>query len=309
MAMAVDRPGFEPGDDLAAWFTEQRRRNPTFQAPAGFEWKGDHYERDTHGFWDDLGKWTAIGGGVGAMGLGGMGLAGIGPLAGSGALGGGGAAFGPGAVDGIGGSVLPGTALGGYAPAPGGSGGILNWLGNNWRDLLGMGGDLGQVLGGAAAGAAQGRLQEGDLLARRDLAKNQQYGINQGAEMQAGNLDLARKSFSEGARGSRAKDALLGNLLQNVQDVNISVPGVPSGGGVTGGLRPSALGAGGRQAGSDLAKQALLAMSTPDAFTGGQVLTPPQLAPIPEASGWETAAGVGGTVGSILGALGGRRRR
>jgi len=54
-AAAVQRPGYTGSgvNELAAFYTQQRRMNPAFRAPQGFEWKGDHYERDTHGLFSD----------------------------------------------------------------------------------------------------------------------------------------------------------------------------------------------------------------------------------------------------------------
>jgi hypothetical protein len=81
------------------------------------------------------------------------------------------------------------------------------------------------------------------------------------------------------------------------------VPGIQNAQ-INGGLRPSALGAGGRGAASELAKQAMLKLMAPDQFTGGEILTPPELTPIPQPSGWENAAGIGGILGTLGGAVG-----
>lgn len=168
--------------------------------------------------------------------------------------------------------------------------------------LTGLG-TLGDVLGKQAAGSAAGRATESDLLTRQDMLRNQQYQTQQNAQMGAGQLDLQRKGFSEDARGGRAKQAMIGDLLSRLQDVNISVPGIQTAN-VTGGLRPSALGETGRGAGAELAKQALLKLMQGDTFEGGQVLNAPGLSQLPKAGTWEKIAGVGGTIGSLLGALG-----
>jgi hypothetical protein len=58
---------------------------------------------------------------------------------------------------------------------------------------------------------------------------------------------------------------LLADLLGNMQDVSVNVPGIQTAS-VTGGLRPSAMGAGGKQAMGELLKQALFAqMQNPGA--------------------------------------------
>lgn len=130
MPTAITRPNYSGGgtDALAEWFTQQRRQNPSFQAPPGYEWKGDHYERDTHGIGQDIAKWTAIGGATAAGSLGGLGLAGLGPAAAAGA--GAGAA---GAGAGTAATVAP-VAGGGAA----GAGGALGAL-QKWAPLLGLG--------------------------------------------------------------------------------------------------------------------------------------------------------------------------
>ena len=203
----------------------------------------------------------------------------------------------PGAMD------LGALGLGGGAAS--GGGGIMGWLSNpsNWSNLLGIAGDVGSVLGNQAQGAAEGRHVEALLENQRDAIRNQQYGTAQNAQFNAGSLDLARKGFSETARGSRGKQAVTGNLLSNLQDLSINIPGIQNAT-VNGGLKASALGEGGRGAASEMAKQAMLALLSGDEFTGGEVLTPPQLSATPQPSGWENAAGIGGILGTLGGALG-----
>lgn len=187
---------------------------------------------------------------------------------------------------------------------------LISRLRRLWRDdggwlqaaLLGAG-MLGKVFGGQAKGAADGRMAQANLQAEQDRTLTSQYGIGQNAQMQAGNLDLSRKGFEESARGGRAKQALIGDLLSRLQDVNISIPGVQSAS-ITGGLRPSALSEGGRAAGSLLNKQALLKMLEGDKFQGGEMLKAPGVQAIPQASKWEKIAGILGNVGSIAGGIG-----
>jgi hypothetical protein len=297
--------------------TEQRRQNPNFRLPPGYRWDGTRVVR---GFTPG----ARVGGVPGAGSPGQINI----PLGGGEGGGGGGTptiGTGPGYVDGFPGGVLPGTPTGmptppsapttgsgQSAPRTGGNS-ILNWLSDpsNWGNILSMLGDTGSVLGSTAQGAASGRAAEANMLAQRDIAGVSQYGINQNAEMAAGNLDLNRQQFQESARGNRASDALRGDLIANMQDANISVPGVPAAT-VTGGLRPSAMSANGRAAGAELNRQAMLAQLDPPTYAGGRVLTPPPLSEIPKPSGLETAAGAGGSILSILGALapllGGRGR-
>ncbi len=297
-----------PAPTIEEFLTAEKRKNPNYALPRGYRWDGTRVTK---------GAGVVLGNSPGAGGQSSGGGINI-PLGNS-------ESAGPGYVDGIMGGVLPGSSTGmptppqtpsnGGATVPGSSGltdGIMNFLGNtDWGSLLDVFGDAGSVLGSQAAGASMGRDREADMLSRRDLAENQQYGIEQNAQMQAGNLDLNRQDFANRQRGSVARQAMTGNLLSNMKDVDFNVPGVKSTN--VGGLRPSALGAGGRANAAELAKQATLKQLDPQAFSGGEVLTPPTLSEIPDASGWETAAGAGGGILQILGALspllGGRGRQ
>lgn len=168
-------------------------------------------------------------------------------------------------------------------------------------------GQVGKLFGGASKGAADGRMTQAQLQAQQDAIRTSQYGTQQNAETNAGRLDLDRKHFTEDARGGRAKQAMIGDLLSRLQDVSINVPGIKTAS-VTGGLRPSALGEGGRAAGSLLNQQALQAMLAGDKFTGGSVLRTPGVTAIPKAGAFEKIAGIAGLAGSlgggILGGLG-----
>lgn len=169
--------------------------------------------------------------------------------------------------------------------------------------ILGAAGLIGSLFGKQAKGAAEARQAEGQQLMTQDQLRNQQFNTQQNAQMQAGQLDLQRKNFEEDARGGRAKQALIASLLGNMQDANVSVPGIKAAT-VTGGIRPSAIGAEGRTALGELAKQALAAQVGGDQFSGGQLLQAPALSQMPKASGWEKLAGILGTVGQIAGGVG-----
>lgn len=140
MPTAITRPNYSGGgtDALAEWFTQQRRQNPSFQAPPGYEWKGDHFERDVNGPWSDIAKWTAILGAGTAAGVGGAGLAGFGPAAAGGIASGVPAGL-PGAVPlstVTGGGAAAGAGAAGAGAA--GAGGALGAL-QKWAPLLGLG--------------------------------------------------------------------------------------------------------------------------------------------------------------------------
>jgi hypothetical protein len=172
-------------------------------------------------------------------------------------------------------------------------------------------GGIGDIAGKAAGGAASGREREAQLLMQQDQLRNSQFGTQQGAEMQAGNLDLNRKNFEEGARGGRAKQALLASLLGGgFQPTSIDVPGIKKST-MTGGLAESLKSPGAQQAMQELMRQALAAQmqqGSPqgEQFTGGAMLKPPTLNAMPKAGMLEKILGGVGVGGSILGSLAGR---
>lgn len=179
----------------------------------------------------------------------------------------------------------------------------------DWLHLLSAAAPvLSKTLSGGAQGAAQGRQVEANLNTQRDQIANQGYGIAQNAQMQAGSQDLQRKAFEEEARGSRAKQAAIADMLANFKGTSISTPGVRQST-VSGGLNVNTPGV--QQAMAKMREQALLAQlkgDTPggEGFTGGQILAQPKQTPIPQAGGWEKFMGVAGQVaglGSLIGDL------
>lgn len=164
-------------------------------------------------------------------------------------------------------------------------------------------GAAGDIAGKAAGGAAAGRQAESQALLSRDQLANQQYGIKQGAEMNAGQLDLQRKNFSEGARGDRAKQALIASILGGgFQPTNVSVPGVKNAT-ITGGLGESIKNPGAQAAMQELMKQALAAQLAGDTFTGGKVLDAPTISQVPKAGLLEKVLGGVGLGGSLIGGV------
>lgn len=181
---------------------------------------------------------------------------------------------------------------------------FLSILGNVGKGLLGLGGGaspdkiadsvlakLGGVTSGAALGSANQRNSEADQLLRQQQLLQQQ----------------ARDQFTAGLQGSQfnregqdreRKQAILMQLLNNTQDLNIT-PGNPAIAGrmptVTGGARPSNL---------TTNREALMAL-----LQAPQIQAPQYQAPAPfqlpkQGTGEKVLGGIGlGT--SILGALGG----
>lgn len=196
----------------------------------------------------------------------------------------------------MGGAAAAPLLMGGAAAGAGGAGGAAAGAGGG---AAAGGGILGafkgalpwiqagsQVLGKVAEGRAQGR--------REELLANE---VANRSALDAARVDLDRREFTSRERNRDASRMALGDMLANLQDLNISVPGVPQST-ITGGLRPSMLSQGTRQGGAELAKQAMLAT-----LQGGPKFDPiPQL-PVPSANGADKALGWGSTIGSLLGAL------
>jgi hypothetical protein len=102
----------------------------------------------------------------------------------------------------------------------------------------------------------------------------------------------------------RARQTAWGDILANVQDASIDMPGHIPKINVSGGLRPSLLGPNARAAGAGMSTQALQALMTgsdvpemPDFQK--LVMTPPEATPLPEASGQDRWLNVMAALGQI----------
>lgn len=221
-----------------------------------------------------------------------------------------------------------GTALTGGAAAPlafgstGASGflQLLNELKGNrsWLDVLG---DVGQLLGGAAANRAGGRQAESLLALSRDRTRADIYGTQQRASSEASalgergkldraDLDLRRRAYQLRAPSARGGQAAYGDLLANVQDVGIEAPAGITPVKFTGGLRPSVLSEGTRQLGRELSSSALAGQLAGDQFAdipetdfqAAQLPTPPEI-DLPQPGGTDSFLNSASLVASILAAL------
>jgi hypothetical protein len=178
----------------------------------------------------------------------------------------------------------------------------------NWLSLLSKAapalGSIGKAASGTAAGAASGRQTEADLNVKRDQLAQQGYNTAQGAQMNAGSLDLQRKGFEESARSSRAKQAAMADMLANFKGTSIGTPGIRQST-ITGGLSVNSPGV--QQAMAKMREQALLAQlkgDTGEGFTGGNILATPTQTPIPQAGKLEKFMGTAGQVANWGGLIG-----
>jgi len=173
-----------------------------------------------------------------------------------------------------------------------------------WGALLGaVAPALGSIFGGASKGKEESRQVQNSQQGQFNNSQIAKYQTEQAAQNQAGQLDLQRKMFSEDARAGRGKQAALADLLANLQDVSIDVPGIQTAK-VSGGLRPSAMGATGRQGMAELSKQALQALMQGDTFTGGDILKGPQITPPAGAGGLEKGLDWASLLSSLAGGVG-----
>ena len=177
-------------------------------------------------------------------------------------------------------NLLKGVGVVGSAVAAPFTGGTsLSWL----PAVLGGAGAVGEVLGGAASGAAKGQTDQSQL------ALQQQQLALQGAR------DALQAPLLRGQAAAR------GSAMANMQDVNLtSGYQNPWAMKFTGGMRPSVLTPEARALGALMAQQALSGQKTDKGYGGIA-----QQYPLPQAGFWQKAAGVGGVLGSLGGAIGG----
>ena len=135
---------------------------------------------------------------------------------------------------------------------------------------------LGSIFGRGANASAENDANKTAASSRMNDQRLSQYQTQQGAQMQQGQLDLNRQQFNESSEASRMKRALIGALLGNVQDAQISVPGIKTAQ-ISGGLRPSALGENGRGLAELMAKLASEKAQAGNTYQGGEMLAPPNL--------------------------------
>ena len=167
-----------------------------------------------------------------------------------------------------------------------------SFLQNVQKILAGMS-SPGTVLGAQAAGDAQGQQVQGQLDNQNNQNQIGLFNDLQNAQFQAGNQDLQRQQFATQNRGKTAQQALVGALLGGGYQPTHIGPANPNTGG---GLARSILGSPSAQAvGRPLNTQASTAQNTPLSFTGGNLLTPPTLAPPTKIS-----TGASGKTGGFL---------
>lgn len=163
--------------------------------------------------------------------------------------------------------------LGGIAAAPFSGGASLA--------LTALGG-VGDVLGKQQGGAAQGRVTQAQLQQGQDRNALDLYGQQQSAQDKAAQLDLQRKAYDATSRSAAGKQALLAMLLGDYKPSSVSVPGITNAT-ITGGMgetiknNPQIL-----ELLKSIASKGTTDQATPNTFTGGTLVAPPTLTPLPQ---------------------------
>lgn len=166
---------------------------------------------------------------------------------------------------------------------------------------------LSSVLGKQEQGAATGRQSQAELQQGQDRNAVSLYGTQQGAQNSAAQTDLERKNYTDQALTSNAKHALLASLLGGGKmGGSISIPGITNAtvsGGPMAALaqNPEAL-----AALKSFGDQSTQKLNTAPTFTGGEVLKPPSLTPLPEQSSTSSFLSTLARIGQLAGTAGGQ---
>lgn len=170
------------------------------------------------------------------------------------------------------------------------------------------------ILGGVgAASSVLGKQQEGKAAGANQQAQTQQaqdrnalalYQAQQQAQNTAAQTDLDRQRFASGEQGRNAKNALISALLGGgIAPTRVNVPGITPAsisGGMLASLKnnPEAL-----ASLAMLKGQANTALEKGPSFTGGEMVKPPTLTPLPDlgkGNGFlNTLANIGQIAGSV----------
>jgi hypothetical protein len=172
----------------------------------------------------------------------------------------------------------------------GSSGGFLRSLKNLFlpkgSNPLDLAGKVGSVIGKTQQGKAEGANQQAQTQQGQDRNAISLYQAQQQAQQQQALTDLERQKFGASEQGRNAKNAIMSALLGGgIPRTSINVPGIQSAS-VSGGLldalknNPDAL-----KSLSMLKGQANTSLETGPSFTGGAMVTPPSLTPLPDTTG------------------------
>lgn len=170
-----------------------------------------------------------------------------------------------GKVLGVAAPIVAAPFTGGTSLAAGGATGLLTKIGKGL-------GAAAPALTGLTAGAAKGREAENNAAQTEAAFKlREAQGAEDALQNRAG-LDLKQRQFGQDSTNNAFKNAIRSALIQNMKDAKI---GPISGGGwggsinpvqITGGMRPSALGAEGKAAASTMYDKAMSSLMNGETF-------------------------------------------
>lgn len=173
---------------------------------------------------------------------------------------------------------------------------------------------LGKLFGGAAKGASQERAGQNNATQNQNHVLNQQYGIQQGAATNLAGLQeratMDRAQMGVQAPSARMRQAVLASLIQNTRGAQIAPPAGVNMAKLSGGLTPDSLSAATRAGGSELEKQALLALLTKSDVPGATdyqqsgMVSSPTMGGYKDAGKMESLMSVLGLLGGTAGAIG-----
>lgn len=156
------------------------------------------------------------------------------------------------------------------------------------------------VAGSLEKGREAGRADENKFNLTQDQTRMQAMSDKERAIVERAKLEMAQKQDQRTAQSDSFQKVLRGQLAHNLQDVGVNRPyGVPTVE-YSGGLRPSAIGEEGRNAGELLSKQAMLSLMNGEQFTplpGMESFTPSDMK---KGNALDTILGTVGTVGGVI---------
>lgn len=184
--------------------------------------------------------------------------------------------------------------------------GFLDILKGGLSLIPGVGPALGavsSVLGSQQAGKAKGAADTAALTQGQDRNAIALYQSKLQAERDAAQNDIERQKFSAGEQGRNAKNAIFSALLGGgIPHTSINVPGIQSAQ-VSGGLldalknNPDAL-----ASLATLKGQANTALQKGPSFTGGSLVAPPSLTPLPNMGKSNSFLSTLANIGQLMGA-------
>jgi hypothetical protein len=174
---------------------------------------------------------------------------------------------------------------------------------------------LGSTLGAVGDARAQGRQEQAKTNQAQDQLKLQAQIAQQNAmlnaaqqrsntQTNAADIDLKQKQDARQAPGDILSNALKGGAAARIQDAHMNRPnGVPNMS-FSGGLRPSLIGDAGRQAGSEMERQALEQMMNPAKYAELPTADPQLMSmfkptDLPEAGVLDKILSGAGTIGAV----------